>query len=328
MAQKRYHKQKHYTKKRELHPTQKKRYRVKNWAAYNQALVNRGNITMWLSSEIVDQWYYQGQQKQGAPFEYSAEAICMILTIRALLCLTYRATEGFLQGLITLMQCSLAVPDYSTLQRRHRTLTIVLPRRTHDHEPLHIVLDSTGLKVYGEGEWKVRQHGWSQHRRWIKLHVGIDPKTGDILAYECTSNAVTDATAGETILESISEPIDALLGDGGYDKKNIYAACQKKNIATIIPPQKNARIRTGAVWNSRNRAVKQCARKGRDEWKKQSGYHQRSLVETMMFRYKTAFGDKPQARTFSHQVIEVGLKCALLNQFTALGMPESYAVAA
>jgi hypothetical protein len=192
-------------------------------------------------------------------------------------------------------------------------------------------MDSTGLKVYGEGEWKVRKHGYSKRRTWRKIHLSINPETQDIVVAELTSNSVTDSQAGETMLGELPQPPEQLTGDGGYDTRSFNQACQGLSIAKIVvPPQSNAKI-----WQHGN--CKQpphprdenlrCIRKhGRKKWKRIVGYHQRSLVETTVFRFKRMFGSYLQSRNDNSQRTEARLKCAILNRLTALGLPDSYKV--
>ena len=162
-------------------------YRVKNWAAYNQALVQRGTLTVWLSQEAVDGWRYGGPPQRGAQFYYSDLAIETALTLRLVYHLPLRQTEGFVESIQQLMDRDVSAQDHSTLSRRHGGLDIALPQRSVD-EPIHMVVDSSGLKVYGEGEWKVRQHGWSSRRTWRKLRLGLNEATGEILAQTLTPN--------------------------------------------------------------------------------------------------------------------------------------------
>ena len=159
-------------------------YRVKNWSSYNRALVARGSLTVWLDDGLWKQWYAQGPSQRGAQFVYSDPTIEWMLTMRVLLGLPLRQTQGFIQSLLDLMGLALAVPDYSTLSRRQGALAVVLPKKQPDSldSPMHLVVDSTGLKVYGEGEWKVRQHGWTKRRTWRKLHVGVNEATGEVVA--------------------------------------------------------------------------------------------------------------------------------------------------
>jgi hypothetical protein len=262
---------------------------------------------------------------------YSDMAIEAMLTLKHLLRLPYRATQGFGQSLFGLMEIGLAVPDYSTLCRRAKTLKVKLSKR--DQPARHIVIDSTGLKVYGEGEWKVRKHGYSKRRTWRKLHLSINPDTHEIVAERVTANSVDDAQAGVDMLQEMEETPETVSGDGAYDKRKFYDECQAQRIDNvIIPPQRNAKIwqhgNSKEPPHPRDENVRYIRRHGRKKWKRESGYHQRSLAETAMFRFKQTFGTKLNARSHERQHTEVAIKCAILNRFTAIGMPETHAFAA
>jgi Transposase DDE domain len=155
-------------------------YRVRNWKEYDTALVRRGSLSLWVEEATLRAWRSQGPTQRGAQFVYSDLAIECLLTLRAVYHLTLRATEGFARSLFGMMGLDLEIPDHTTLSRRAATVPITLPKRAEG--PLHLILDSTGLKVYGEGEWKVRQHGYSKRRTWLKLHLAIDPETHEIQA--------------------------------------------------------------------------------------------------------------------------------------------------
>lgn len=148
-------------------------YRVKNWSEYEKALVKRGSITFWLSDDFEQVWLYAGAKQRGSQFEYSEKAIEIMLTLKEVFHLTNRGAEGFVRSLFELLNIDLPVPDHSTLSKRAKTLNVRLPKKTNGS--MNLVLDSTGLKIYGEGEWKVRKHGYSKHRTWRKLHVGAIP---------------------------------------------------------------------------------------------------------------------------------------------------------
>ena len=198
-------------------------YRVKNWSSYNRALVARGSLTVWLDDGLWAQWYDQRPSQRGAQFVYSDRTIEWMLTMRLLFGLPLRQTQGFIQSLLSLMGLALAVPDYSTLSRRQGRLRVVLPNKPTD-SPLHLVVDSTGLKVYGEGEWKVRQHGWTKRRTWRKLHVGVNEATGEVVAQTLTSHRVDDASPVRPLLTQIDEAVGTVGGDGAYDKQKGFDA--------------------------------------------------------------------------------------------------------
>ena len=196
-------------------------YRVKNWAAYNQALVHRGNLTVWLSQEAVNGWRYRGPAQRGAQFYYSDLAIETALTFRTLFNLPLRQPQGFVQSLLGLMGLNLPAPDYSTLSRRQAGLEVDLPVKPTG-QPIHLVVDSTGLKVYGESEWKVRQHGWTQRRTWRKLHLGINADTGEVVAQTLTEAGRDDASQVKSLLAQIPQAVARCYGDGAYDRWKVH----------------------------------------------------------------------------------------------------------
>lgn len=247
------------------------------------------------------------------------------MTLKQVLGLKLRQTEGFVESLFVIMAIEKSVPDYSTLSRRAGKLEIDL-KVTKKSGNIDIVVDSTGLKVYGEGEWKVRRFGWSKHRTWRKLHIGIDEDTQEIVAEELTENSVSDAEVIVDLLNEVDEQIGSFKGDGGYDKKNVRTVLQEKKIKEIIPPQKNAVESHDPVNKERNKAIKRINNIGRKRWKQEVHYHKRSLVEVAMFRYKTIIGDKINARKFENEKTEVRINCSILNVMTKLGMPQSIKV--
>ena len=305
-------------------------YRIRNWKQYNDALVRRGSLTLWVDQDTLRAWRYQGPARRGAQFEYSDLAIQCLLTLRSVYRLTLRATEGFAHSLFGLMGLDLPVPDYTTLCRRAATVRITLPKRATG--PLHLVLDSTGLKVYGEGEWKVRQHGYSKRRTWLKLHLAVDPQTHEIQAAMVTDPGVTDAETVPALLEQVENPIDGAAGDGAYDRQEVYDALEGRSARAVVPPRRDAKIqrhgnRSGPRL-ARDENLRRIRKVGRAAWKEESGYHKRSLGETAMFRMKTIFGDGVASRSPSQQATEAGIRCRALNIMTHQGMPESERVAA
>ena len=250
--------------------------------------------------------------------------------VKAVYHLTLRATEGFAQSLCELLKVALPIPDYSTLCRRAKTLTVALP--TTANGPIHAVLDSTGLKIFGEGEWKVRQHGYSKRRTWRKLHLSVDEATGEIQAEALTEASVDDAEMAEALLEQTTAEVEQVSADGAYDKEKVYTVAQTHGVSAItIPPRRGAHIwqhgNCAALPHPRDVNLRRIRDVGRKQWKAESGYHRRSLAETTMFRFKTIFGDQLRARELARQKTEARIKCAALNRMTRLGMPDSYRVA-
>lgn len=311
-------------------------HRLSNWSQYNRALVRRGNLTVWLSDAAVAAWEYEGPRQPGGQITYSDLAIETCLTLRAVYHLPLRQTQGFAGSLLDLMGVGLPVPDYSTLSRRASDLSVCLcqksdPEPGDEAEPRHLVIDSTGLKVYGEGEWKARQHGVSKRRTWRKLHLALDPDTGEITATELTDNATDDASQVEPLLDETDGPVECVGGDGAYDKWKSYRAIEDVGARPVIPPQRNAKIKrhgnTKGPRLPRDEAIRYIRRHGRAKWKRESGYHRRSLAETGMYRFKQVVGRVLRSRTLPNQRTEARIGSKVLNAMLALGRPQSYAVA-
>lgn len=310
---------------------QKTTYRVRNWSEYNESLVQRGSLTLWISEDVMETWKPDGPRQRGGQYEYSGMAIECLLTLRSVFHLTLRATEGFARSLFDLIGVDLPVPDYTTLCRRAKTLSVTLPKQAKG--ALHIAIDSTGLKIYGEGEWKVRQHGYSKRRTWRKLHLAVDVVSGELQAIVLSDASMDDAGAVPDLLEEITNPIEQADADGAYDKRKVYDEFAQREVERIaIPPRKDAQLwleeDESDAPHPRNQNIRTIQEVGRKEWKRQSGYHQRSLSETAVFRFKIIFGNTLQARGLAQQVTEARIKAAALNRMTHLGMPDSYAVVA
>ena len=331
------HKTTRRSPKRRPPKKRKKQYRIRNWGEYNQALKQRGSLTFWVDAAALAGWCCQEKSgKPGASNHYSDSAIECALTVQSVYHLPLRATEGLLRSWWQVLALTLPVPDYSTLCKRRQRLTVPLPQY-QPHHALHLVVDATGFKVFGEGEWKVRQHGWSRHRTWRKLHLGLDEATGEVVAAVASARNVHEKDVLPGLLHQVIAPVQQVSGDGAYDYISCYMILAQRGARATISPRCNARIwGTPQVANRdanlrRIQELQGCQRKdqdwGRKAWKKESGYHRRSLVETGIFRLKTLFGDKLRARQDSSQDNELLLRCAALNKITSLGMPASYAVA-
>jgi hypothetical protein len=255
-----------------------------------------------------------------------------MLSVKNVFHLSNRAAEGFVCSLFKLLGVQLPVPDHTTLTRRGKTLKVALPKKVNGH--LDIVMDSTGLKIYGEGEWKVRTHGKSKRRTWRKLHLGLARKTGEIQAAALTEASISGDAMVEPLLAQIEQPLDSFAGDGSYDKRRVYDSLNKHapSARVLIPPRKNARIwqhaNTRAERLTRDENVRYIRKHGRKAWKHDSGYQGRSLADTAMFRMKTILGDHLSARLLETQTSQALIRCAALNRMTHLGMPQSYKVTA
>jgi hypothetical protein len=308
---------------------QKSSYRVTNWKDYNKALVQRGSLTVWIDQQALDAWHHRGAPRWGAQFTYSDLAIQCLLTLRAVFHLPLRATQGMARSIFDLMGLTLEVPHYSTLCRRAATARIDLPRRAEG--PVHLVIDSTGMKVYGEGEWKVRQHGYSRRRTWRELHLAIDPESHEILGAMVTEPGVTDAEAVPDLLGQVDRPVVSVGADGAYDREEVYQAVAGRGAVPVIPPRKDAKIKihgnTKGDPHPRDTNLRGIRRQGRKGWKRESGYHRRSPAETAMGRIKGIFGGVLRSREWLRQGAELGIVCRALNIMTHLGMPVSVKIA-
>jgi IS5 family transposase len=310
------------------HKKTKARYHLRNWREYNRALVQRGSLTLWFSAEVLTVWQSRERTGQrGHPRTYSDTAILTMATLQEIYHLGVRQTEGLVDSLGELLHLEVAIPHYSTLSRRRATLEIALPR-TRGKEALHVVVDSTGVKVFGEGEWKVRQHGYTYRRTWRKVHLGVDEASGELVAAVVSTNNYSDSQLLPDLLEQVEEEIGQVSGDGGYDKRQCYEAIGARHARATIPPQHNAKIwqhgNTKAERLARDQNLRRIRQVGRAAWKRESGYHRRSLAETAMFRLKTIFSDRVTARGFAGQAAQVLVRCAALNRLTQLGRPDSY----
>ena len=243
----------------------------------------------------------------------------------------FRQLQGLIKSLIQILGADLVCPHYSVFSRRAKDLDISMRKLLKPGEHLNIVFDSTGIKVFGEGEWKVRKHGYSKRRTWRKIHVGMCVDSGQVVVSAITSNDVSDAAAMIHMMEAPDETaIGEVLGDGAYDTIDCREAIYDRGGEQLIPPKKNARLQRKdpvPCLVERDRAINrinELGEKGRTQWKKESGYHRRSRVETFMFRYKTILGDRLTARKWQTQVTEVKIKLDVINQMTELGMPQSY----
>ena len=325
---------------------------VDNWDEYNDALVDRGRLTVWISEEAIEEWKADREPQQGAQWIFTDRAIETCLQIKMVYGLGLRETEGFVESLFDLMGLEdLPVPDYTTLSKRQGDLNVDLPTSSKS-SPMHLVIDSTGLKVYGEGEWKQRIHGKQKRRTWRKLHLGVDSDTGEIRAVSLTDNTSHDGSqVGPLLEETLSDTseadtsgvntseadpseadpseadLDAVGADGAYDTWDVYSAITDRGARPVIPPQKNAKIRKHGNCSGpplpRDEAIRYIRGHGRKKWKRVSGYHRRSLAETAVYRFKQLMGRFVEARRWENERTEVRLKAKALNKMTRLGMPET-----
>lgn len=308
----------------------KRTYRIRNWAGYNKSLIKRGSITVWFSDDARDKWLAEKTGARGRPRIYSNDAILCTLVVKAVYHQPLRALVGFLSSLLLLFGVCLPVPSYSQICRRAGELGQEIKRLSRGRRITDIVIDSSGLKVFGEGEWKVRQHGKTKRRTWRKIHLVVCADSQEIVLSLLTENSESDGEALVAIADQLPTTVERGYGDGAYDKTGCYQKFRERGIIPIVPPQRGAVLHkaTKEPWMSeRNDAIRAIAGLGNDAearaiWKKLMGYHTRSLAETAMYRYKTLFGSNLMARKLDRQRGETFAKSLAMNRMTQLGMPQ------
>jgi hypothetical protein len=283
------------------HKIPKARYRVTNWPEYDAALVRRGGLTVWFTEEAVAAWHAPATGERGGQPVYSAIAIETSLALRLVFLQPLRQTEGLHRSIADVLGIHIAIPDHTTLSRRGGGLTI-LPKRIDRAEPLYPLVDSTGLKIYGEGEWLDQKHGIQSRRRWRTLHLGMDADTHEIVAVELTPDDVGDVTEIPNLLDQIHADIASMTADGAYDGEAVYDAVADRHpgAAAIIPPRLTT-VAGETTPTLRDRHLEMINQHGRTGWQRCLGYNRRSLVETAMYRYKTIVGRRLGARTLPNQ---------------------------
>jgi IS5 family transposase len=311
-----------------VHPKYKTKYRVSNWAEYDRALVQRGDITLWISTDATDAWKPAPSGRRGGQRKFSDHTIETALMLRLVFKLPLRQAEGFLRSLLSLMGVDLEAPDHTTLSRRSQHLDVdfhLVPA----NEPIHLIVDSTGLSIIGEGEWAAAKHGGKGKRGWRKLHLGVDG-SGVIVAQVLTDGNADDAATVPDLLGQFEGELSGFVADAAYDSRPVYDAATQRGAVVVVPPTRNATVggRNVTQCSARDRTVARIREVGRRRWKKESGYHRQGTVENAFFRYKSIIGDRLRARHSKAQEAETLIACNILNGMTALGRPASYAIGA
>jgi Transposase DDE domain len=304
------------------HHIPKMAFKVQNWPAYEAGLRRRGSLTLWIEDAALENWQTVGQAGQA---RYTDAAIQTSLMLRAAFKLPLRQTEGLMASVLTLMGLTISAPDHTTVSRRAVTLPVIqatpVPRG-----PLHILIDSTGLQVYGAGQWLEAKHGAKSRRKWRKLHLAVDAASGMIVAQTLTDQDADDTSQVAPLLDQIDSPIGRVMADGAYDGAPTYRtiAAHGDDIEVVIPPRSTAV--PGSEPGSpiqRDRHLAMITERGRLAWQAATGYGQRSLVETTMSRYKALIGPRLRARGFDAQQTEAAIGVAVLNRMLAAGRPNS-----
>src|SRR4051794_3217949 len=313
------------------HRIPRQRHRVTNWAAYDAALRQRGSLTVRFTEEAIAAWRAEPRTTRGGQPRYSPPGIPTALTLRAVFRLALRQTEGLIGSILRLLGLDLAVPDHTTSSRRAGALEVPRPRPRAGGGPLHLLVDGTGLKLGGPGEWLVEKHGTKARRAWRKLHLGVDADTGRIEAVELTGHETDDGSRVGPLLDQVTGPVASFTGDGAYDREDVCGAVAERypEATVVVPPRKGA-VPSGTAAiapTQRDRHLRCIAERGRMGWQKASGYNRRALAESAMSRYKRVIGDALRSRTGPGRATEVAIAARALNRMLELGRPESVRVA-
>src|SRR3954449_4544431 len=272
------------------HHIPKQRRRVTNWAEYDAALRQRGSLTVWFTEAAVAAWEAEPRTTPGGQPHFSSLAITTALTLKAVFRLALRQTEGLIGSVIRLLGLDLATPDHTTLSRRTETLEVPRPRSSSDAEPVHLLVDSTGLKLSGAGAWLVEKHGTKRRRSWRKLHLGVDAETGRIVAATLTDRDEDDAAQVGPLLDQVAEPVASVTADGAFDQDRVYAdVAERHPDADVIVPPRSTAVPSATAETAptqRDRHLQLIAEKGRMGWQKATGYNARARAEAAISRYK------------------------------------------
>jgi len=313
------------------HHIPRQKHKVTNWREYDASLRQRGSLTVWVTEEAITAWTAEPRMTRGGQRTYSPLAILTALTLRAVFRLALRQTEGLIGSVIRLLGLDLAVPDHSTLCRRAETLEVPRPRSSAGSEPMHLLVDSTGLKLCGTGEWLHEKHGTKVRRSWRKLHLGMDAGTGQIVASLLTTKDVDDGSQMGPLLDQVTGPLASFIGDGAYDQDAVYTSVTARHPEAIIivPPRANAVSSETAETapTQRDKHLQHIAVHGRMAWQKASGYSKRAKAETGMSRFKQVIGDGLRSHTDERQATEMGVAVHVLNRMLELGCPSSVRIA-
>ena len=312
------------------HHIPRQQHKVTNWPAYDASLRQRGNLTVWFTDEAIAAWAAKPRMTRGGQPWYSPLAILTALTIRAVFRLAYRQAEGLLGSVIGLLGLTLPVPDHTTLSRRAATLELPQPWTGStgtgaSSEPLHLLVDSTGLKLCGKGEWLLEKHGTATRRLWRALHLGVDASTGRIVASTLTLKDVDDASQAGPLLDQVAGAVASFTGDGGYDQDRVYDSVAQRHpdAAVVVPPRATAVPSDTAesAPTQRDGHLKHIAEHGRMAWQSASGYNKRARVEATMNRWKQVIGDELRTHTDERRATEVAVAVHALNRMLELGRP-------
>ncbi len=313
------------------HHIPKQNHRVTNWAEYDAGLRARGSLTVWFTAEAIEAWRAEPRTGRGGQPSYSALAVATALALRAVFRLALRQTEGLIGSVLQPLGLDLPVPDHSALSRRAETLEVPRPASGSGGGPVHLLVDSTGLKLCGPGEWLEEKHGTERRRAWRVLHLATDADTGRIVASALTDRDADDGSQVGPLLDRVDGPVASFTGDGAYDRDDVYAevAARHPDASVIVPPRSDA-VPGGTAETAptqRDAHLRCIAERGRMGWQKVSGYNWRALVESDIARWKRVIGDGLRSQTDGRQATEVAIAAEVLNRMLELGRPNYVRIA-
>jgi len=304
------------------HHIPKMSFKVQNWPEYEAGLRRRGSMTLWIKDAALEGWQPCGP---GGQARYTDAAIQTSLMLRAAFKLPLRQTEGLMTSVLTLMDLTISVPEHTTVSGRAVTLPGIQPASVPPG-PLHVLIDSTGLQVYGAAQWLEAKHGAKSRRTWRKLHLAVDAASGMIVAQTLTDQDTDDPSQVGPLLDQIDDPIARVTADGAYDGVPTYQtiAAHGDGIDVVIPPRSTA-VASGepGPLSQRDRHLEMITEQGRLAWQAATDYGRRSSVETTMGRYKALIGPRLRARGFAAQQAEAAIGVTVLNRMLLTGRPKS-----
>ena len=304
------------------HHIPKMSFKVQNWPEYEAGLRRRGSLTLWIDDAVLDRWHSVGPLGQARYYDIAIETSLMLRTAFKM---ALRQTEGLMDSVLTLMSLTITAPDHTTVSRRAVGLTVT-KSTSAPKGALHVLIDSTGLQVFGAGQWLEEKHGAKSRRTWRKLYLAVDAATGMIVAQILTDQHTDDPSQVGPLLAQVEVKIGKLTADGAYDGEPTYQTIARHgdDILVVIPPRKTAVPGTESnTPNQRDRHLEMIKTKGRLAWQEATGYGQRALVETTMGRYKSIIGPRLKSRGFEAQQMEATIGVAVLNRMLAAGRPNS-----
>lgn len=322
---------KHNSARRHRIPKQK--FKVTNWAEYEAGLRQRGSVTFWISEAAIAGWIAPLRKTRGGQCRYSDLAIETTLICGKVFNQPLRQTEGLMASLLRLLNVELPVPDHTTLSRRCANLVVSsltrCTRRDGTDEPLHVIIDSTGMKIYEAGQWLEEKHGAKSARKWLKLHLAIDADSNQVIAETLTDQNTSDLSQVPDLLDMIDRPIACFMADGAYDSDQTYQALRSHSpgVSIIIPPRiRDLQEASYGPPDQRDWHSRTNAQRGRMEWQNLTEYGKRARVENAIGNYKSTNGPKLRSRKFTNQKTEVKLGCGVRNRMLQTPRPKSVRV--